>query len=179
MRKHLKNKLDKYVNAFKRDVIEWVVKNQGSNNDNSNHMVMNDMNIANFTKFVNNYESFNDVTATVKKTQTGVGICNARRADGEQCTRRIQCNNGANTQGLKFCGTHYKGVPYGEIENQVVQSVISKKCVYVVNINGIGYYVDDKDNIYKSEDVYRNTNDPQIIATRIKLPSGEYDIKYL
>ena len=43
MRKHLKNKLDKYVNAFKRDVIEWVVKNQGSNNDNSNHMVMNDM----------------------------------------------------------------------------------------------------------------------------------------
>lgn len=179
MRKHLKNKLDKYMNAFKRDVIEWVVKNQGSDNDNSNHIVMNDMNMTNFTQFVNNYESFNDVTVPVKKTQTGVGICNARRADGEQCTRRIQCKNGTNTQGLKFCGTHSKGVPYGEIENQVVQPVFRRSYVYVENINGIGYYVDDKDNIYKSEDVYRNTNDPQIIATRIKLPSGEYDIKYL
>lgn len=179
MRKHLKNKMDKYTNTFKRDVIEWVVKNQGSSNDNSNHMGMNDMNMTNFIKFVNSYEAFNDVTAPVKKTQSGIGICNARRADGEQCTRRIQCKNGTNTQGLKFCGTHSKGVPYGEIENQVVQPVIRRRYVFVENINGIGYYVDDKDNIYKTEDVYHNVNDPQIIGIRTKLPGGEYGIKYL
>lgn len=179
MRKHLKNKMDKYTNTFKRDVIEWVVKNQGSSNDNSNHMGMNDMNMTNFIKFVNSYEAFNDVTAPVKKTQSGIGICNARRADGEQCTRRIQCKNGTNTPGLKFCGTHSKGVPYGEIENQVVQPVIRRRYVFVENINGIGYYVDDKDNIYKTEDVYHNVNDPQIIGIRTKLPSGEYGIKYL
>lgn len=179
MRKHLKNKMDKYTNTFKRDVIEWVVKNQGYSNDNSNHMGMNDMNMTNFIKFVNSYEAFNDVTAPVKKTQSGIGICNARRADGEQCTRRIQCKNGTNTQGLKFCGTHSKGVPYGEIENQVVQPVIRRRHVFVENINGIGYYVDDKDNIYKTEDVYHNVNDPQIIGIKTKLPSGEYGIKYL
>jgi len=178
MRKHLKNKLDKYMNAFKNDIIQWATKPQASLNDSSNCMVMNSIHLSNFTKFVNNYESFNDVTVTAKKTHVGVGICNARRADGEQCTRRIQCNK-LDTKNSKFCGTHYKGIPYGEIENQVVQPVISKQCVYVVHINGIGYYVDDKDNIYKTEDVYNNVNNPAIIAVRTKTEDGEYGIKYL
>ena len=179
MRKHLKNKMDKYMNAFKNDIIQWVTKTQsGTTNEGSNCLGMSDTNLSNFTKFVNNYESFNDVTVTAKKTHVGIGICNARRADGEQCTRRIQCNT-TDTKSSKFCGTHYKGIPYGEIENQVVQSVISKKCVYVVNINGIGYYVDDKDNIYKTEDVYNNVNNPEIIAIRTKSEKGEYGITYL
>ena len=176
MRKHLRNKLDKYMNSFKHNIIEWIEKNQSSTNDSSTYSSINDVNLSNFTTFVNSYESFTDVT-TSKKAPSGVGICNARRADGDQCTRRIQCR--ADTQNSKFCGTHYKGIPYGEIENQVVRPLISKRCVYVVNINGIGYYVDDNDNIYKTEDVYNNINNPEIIAIRTKSEKGEYGIKYL
>ena len=46
--------------------------------------------------------------------------CCAKRANGEQCTRRKKDDN-------DFCGTHIKGIPYGKIDCEVDETQIQLK----------------------------------------------------
>jgi len=81
--------------------------------------------------------------------------CLGKKSDGSQCTRRRK-------DGKELCGTHLKGIPYGKV-NDVVETV-KKITVFAKEIRGIVYYIDEEGNVYDTEDVYQNKNNPKIIA---------------
>lgn len=82
--------------------------------------------------------------------------CKARRANGEQCTRKRKND-------ICYCGTHEKNRPHGEIEDD--NNVEYKKIeVWVEEINGITYYIDKFNNVYKTQDILSNKPDPDIIS---------------
>ena len=83
--------------------------------------------------------------------------CTARRANGEQCTRR-------RTPGGTFCGTHVKGIPHGVVATDGQDVNVCKVTVWVEEVNGINYYVDDAGNVYRHEDILNNSPSPAIIA---------------
>ena len=60
--------------------------------------------------------------------------CCALRANGEQCTRRKKDSE-------KFCGTHIKGIPHGEINQVTQEPTHTKRIVWAQDIKGIIYYI--------------------------------------
>ena len=74
--------------------------------------------------------------------------CKALRANNKQCTRRRKDDD-------KFCGTHIKGTPHGEIENEETKDEVIKKIqVWAEEISGIIYHLDSEGNIYDPQDIY-------------------------
>ena len=81
--------------------------------------------------------------------------CLGKKSDESQCTRRRK-------EGKELCGTHSKGIPYGKVNDNV--EAVKKVIVYPKEIRGIVYFIDDEGNVYDTEDVYQNKNNPKIIA---------------
>ena len=81
--------------------------------------------------------------------------CVGKKSNGEQCTRRKK-------DGCELCGTHIKGTPHGKISDAVEN--VKKITVYAKEIRGIVYYIDDNGNVYNTEDVYENKENPRVIA---------------
>tara|TARA_Y100000996_G_scaffold293942_1_gene232545 strand:+ start:1074 stop:1607 length:534 start_codon:yes stop_codon:yes gene_type:complete len=96
--------------------------------------------------------------------------CLAKRANGEQCTRRKN-----STQ--PFCGTHAKGTPHGVV-TAIGEPIASnnKIEVWVEEIQGICYYIDSNHNVYKHDDVLNNNPNPDIIAKWEMSSDGQYHI---
>lgn len=84
--------------------------------------------------------------------------CTAYRANKEQCTRRRRANE-------KFCGTHAKGTPHGIVNIGEEENPVQKVEVWLQEINGINYYIDDNNNVYDPQDVYQNKINPRRIHT--------------
>lgn len=99
----------------------------------------------------------------VKNSIPEMNRCIAKRANGEQCTRRRK-------QDCELCGTHTKGTPHGILqdENVIVAQSLQKMEVFVEDIKGIVYYIDKYNNVYKTEDILENKENPQIIAKYVK-----------
>lgn len=98
--------------------------------------------------------------------------CNARRANCEQCTRRKKQNS-------EFCGTHSKGTPNGLINvDNNTSSLFHVMEVVAEDIGGIMYYIDKHNNVYKTEDILNEINNPQIIAKWAR-NNGVYEITYI
>ena len=57
--------------------------------------------------------------------------------------------------------------------------VLNKLEVFVQDIQGIHYYIDISNNVYKTEDIINNSKNPTIIAQYIKNHKGEYTIPSL
>jgi hypothetical protein len=95
--------------------------------------------------------------------------CHAKRANGEQCTRRKK-------DGCVCCGTHTKGTPHGmfDILEPAITSI--KVDTWVQDIKGIMYHIDSMGNVYDPENIVANTVNPNIIAKYIKNSNGEYSI---
>lgn len=83
--------------------------------------------------------------------------CIAKRANGEQCTRRKK-------EGEGYCGTHMKGRPHGSV-NETSENVATNKKVevWIQEIKGIIYYVDADNNVYDPEDILLNKINPKVI----------------
>jgi len=98
--------------------------------------------------------------------------CNAKRANGEQCTRRRKDN-------CEFCGTHEKGRPHGLITNDNTNEKKIKKIeVFAKEIMGIVYYLDKFNNVYKTEDILKEIENPTVIA-RYEVNDDKYIIPEL
>ena len=83
----------------------------------------------------------------------------AKRANGEQCTRRKK-------DGSCFCGTHIKGTPHGVVDDSKETNTTGKKVeVWVQEIKGINYYIDAEKNVYLPEDIISNSKRPRVIGT--------------
>ena len=89
--------------------------------------------------------------------------CIAKRATGEQCTRRrkLEC---------EFCGTHSKGTPHGMVSTAKDAATDSNKLVdvFAKEVMGIVYYIDNFYNVYNTEDVMNGIENPKIIAKYVK-----------
>lgn len=92
--------------------------------------------------------------------------CIAKRGDGEQCSRRKK-------KGGDFCGTHSKACPHGvisqdkyKLNNENSSSDIIKKQVevWLEDINGIMYWINDSGTVYHPDDIRNNIENPRVIA---------------
>ena len=150
--KKLNLKAELFFTKFKDDIREKLIKTKFSENDKANDLL----------EFVYEYERlmFNkDDLSKRKRVKNSIPTqnrCNAKRANGEQCTRKRK-------DGCEFCGTHAKGVPYGLSAEECV--VCTKQIdVFATDIMGIVYYIDKFNNVYKTEDILEKKTDPAIIA---------------
>jgi hypothetical protein len=90
--------------------------------------------------------------------------CCAKRASGEQCTRRKK-------EDSEYCGTHLKGTPHGtyEIEEDTESKPKGQKVeVWAQEIQGIIYYIDKTGNVYQVEDIIQSKTNPKVIAKYVK-----------
>ena len=157
MEKRISKKLDEYIETFKNNI--------------KDHIDTTDLNFeqkSNILKFVYDSESFNltkeDFTKRRRSKSTVPQYlrCMAKKSCGNQCTRKKQDKN-------DFCGTHDKNRPYGIIDdNHTNHNSIFKQQIWLEEINGISYYIDDANNIYKTEDIIKNVINPKIIYKYIR-----------
>lgn len=165
MEKKLNKIAENYVTKFKNDIKQKMI-DLDLDKTKINEMLVY---VYDYERLIFSKEDF------VKRKRTKNSIpqmnrCNAKRANGEQCTRRRK-------KDCEFCGTHHKGVPYGlvmvdedtnDIENDKLE-VIAK------DIQGIIYYIDKYNNVYKTEDILEGKENPAIIASYV-LENNEYKI---
>ena len=136
------------------------------------------------TKFVYEYEKLKMTKEDFmkrKRVKNMVPIqqrCLAKRANGEQCTRKKK-------EGCDYCGTHTKGVPCSIMDDNEESGGDKSKLnqqsvnIWVQNIKGIEYFIDGLQNVYKHEDVINNSTNPRIIAKCAKNDAGAFSISFL
>lgn len=155
MDKRLNKKVEQYVTKFKDDLRDKITSTCRENTAIAAELV----------EYVYGYERLllaKDDFSKRKRVKNSIPFtnrCNAKRANGEQCTRRRK-------EGCEFCGTHFKGAPHGLI-GTVVDSDSVKHTLEVnaEDINGIIYYIDKFNNVYKTEDILKGAENPAIIGT--------------
>ena len=165
MERRLNKKFEDYITSFKNDIRDKINTIKFEETDKINEMM----------GYVYDYERLvfkkEDISKRkrVKNTIPETNRCNARRANNEQCTRRKK-------DGCEYCGTHIKGTPHGLItENISSNEIVCKLETHAQEIGGIVYYIDDNTNVYNTEDVMNNKENPTIIAKYV-LRNGTYSI---
>lgn len=170
MEGRLNKKAEKHIQEFKNAIKNWFVEN--------NCNIIGDCNTSEFLKFMFDFDtlSFNKEDFQKRKRIKNTVPCNDRcialRANLEQCTRRKK-------DGLKFCGTHEKGTPCGIIENKTNNELCvpcKKLEIWIQEIKGIYYYIDDFGNIYNHDDIMQNKRSPLVIAKYTKSNDDIYNI---
>lgn len=157
MERRLNKKLEVYISTFKNDIRDKTAE-LGIVPEQANMLL----------QFVYDYERVSvnkDDFAKRKRVKNIVPFfdrCCAKRASGEQCTRRKKTD-------AEYCGTHMKGVPHGMVDNQEDAVATSQKIeVWAEDIQGIIYYIDKNNNVYQAEDIVGNKQNPKIIAKYVK-----------
>jgi hypothetical protein len=165
MEKRLNKKIETYITTFKDAVRGKISEMNFSDNSKVNELI----------EYVYEYERFaliKDDLNKRKRVKNSIPCsnrCSAKRANGEQCTRRRKDN-------CEFCGTHAKGTPNGLMNTtEGATNSLQKLQVVAEEIGGIVYYVDTFNNVYKTEDVMEEKANPEIIAKYV-LENGRYTI---
>ena len=161
MEKRITKKCEEHVSQFKDEIKNWL--------EDNNIEMKGKQDTSHFLQFVYDFGSIKITKEDfakrkrIKNVVPSTDRCCACRANGEQCTRRKQ-------DGLNFCGTHNKGTPHGTIETflDTYEPISCKVEVTIKEIKGIWYYIDEKKNIYKTEDVLSNKINPKIIGTYLE-----------
>ena len=160
MENRITKKVDTLVGQFKDDVKNWLDVNNIEISGNSNK--------SDFLKFIFDHNTIalsqDDFQRRkrVKNDVPSIIRCCAKRANGEQCTRRKKDE-------CEFCGTHSKGTPYGMVDGEQANTSTVKKCeVWVQEIKGIQYFIDDNYNVYNHEDILQNKTTPEVIGNYVK-----------
>lgn len=161
MESKLNAKIQNYTNQFKQELITNINENLSS------QMLI---------QYISDYPTLTfDIQDLQKRKRirNAVPICErciANRINNTQCTRRRQ-------SGYEFCGTHIKGQPYGIIKDKLETNSPVMKQIDIRNeeINGIHYYIDNNNNVYKTEDILSNKTNPTII-TRYTTVNGKITI---
>ena len=179
MEKHINAKIEQYQLKFKTEIKEWIASRkliilgeEQSRNYNSE-----------FMQFIYDYTNINIDETDFKKRKRIKNIvpqcdlCVAKRANGEQCTRRKKTDGKYKNEPTNLCGTHVKGTPHGSITNEVqVKKSNTKVEVWVKDIKGINYYIDAEHNVYNHEDILANKVNPAVIAKWVKVTDDVYSI---
>ena len=165
MEKRLNKLIEKYVTTFKDEIKAKTIDIDFENKQKVNELL----------EFVYDYDR---LTLTkddfvkrkrIKNAIPSLNRCNAKRANGEQCTRRRKDD-------CEYCGTHSKGTPHGLINSDDSLEHSNERIeVFAQDIKGIVYYLDKYNNVYKTEDILSGKENPEIIAKCI-IQNGVYTI---
>ena len=166
MEKRVSAKINEYLDVFKQDIKSWMEENNDIDFKNK----------SDFLKFIYDYNNLTldkDDFSKRKRIKSHVPHylrCMAKRANGEQCTRKKKDDS-------CYCGTHDKNRPHGVVDKDDENDVKLKKMeVRLQDINGILYYIDKFNNIYKTDDIIENKVNPSIIAKYKINDEGNYII---
>lgn len=156
MEKRLNKKIESYISVFKDNIREKATQLGLTKFDNTQ--------VLQLLQYIYDYERLTlqkEDFAKRKRVKNVVPFfdrCCAKRAAGEQCTRKKK-------DGSEYCGTHMKGTPHGIVDLQEdVKTNVQKLEVWVQEIKGIVYHIDKYGNVYSSEDIVLNKLDPKIIG---------------
>jgi hypothetical protein len=157
MERRVNKKIESYITSFK-DSIRDKAGNLGFKNEQTNALL----------QYIYDYERLSLVKDDFMKRKRVKNVvpffdrCCAKRANGEQCTRRKKEECG-------YCGTHMKGTPHGIVDDQEENKPLTQKIeVWAQDIQGIIYYIDKTGNVYQAEDIISNKVNPKIIAKYVK-----------
>jgi hypothetical protein len=158
MEKRINDQVKQYLSKFKDDIRNKIVELSLGETEHINELL----------EFVYEYNRLSfekDDFMKRRRVKNSVPMenrCSAKRANGEQCTRKRRDD-------CEFCGTHYKGTPHGvttqtdaSAEQQSNESITLE--VFAEEIGGIVYYIDKCKNVYKTDDVLQAKMNPTIIA---------------
>ncbi len=181
MENQINKKLEQFQVKFKEGIKEWITTRNISLIDSKN---ANDY-TSDFLKFIYDCNSMKLNGDDLKKRKRIKNIvpqndlCIAKRANGEQCTRRRKTEEEKEgDEPIQFCGTHIKGTPHGviSIDINTLSKASMKIELWVKDIKGINYYIDDNNNVYNPEDILANKANPAIIAKWTKNENNVYSI---
>lgn len=160
MERRLDKKIDCYIRSLKQDICEQIQKDiLLTEEDNGIKQKLINY-IYQYPAFELNKDDFTK-RKRIKSNILSYERCNAKRANGQQCTRRKKTDS-------QLCGTHIKGTPHGIITDIEPTNNIKKIEVISIDIKGIIYYLDNDNNVYDTEDVISNKMNPRIIAKYVK-----------
>tara|TARA_B110000858_G_C17792825_1_gene470838 strand:+ start:1353 stop:1865 length:513 start_codon:yes stop_codon:yes gene_type:complete len=168
MERRLNKRINDYVHTFKTELATHVKQVNGFDNNPELQSVLNY--VYNYDKFELHKDDFMK-RKRVKNMVPTYERCCAKRANGEQCTRRKKDE-------FQYCGTHSKGTPHGIISDKEPINTTTKIEVSAIDIKGIVYYLDQNGNVYDTEDIISNQKNPRIIAKYEKI-GEEYSIPEL
>jgi len=183
MERRLNQRIEDYLIEFKNQIagrIQTIVQGMEETGQ-ANSSMMNDVKTKcnSLAAFVYNYEKIKvgkDDFMKRKRVKSIVPIydrCCAKRASGEQCTRRKK-------EGESYCGTHIKGTPHSVMEENVAEPSTPKNVkvdIWAQDIKGIIYYIDKVGNVYDTEDIMKIDKYPKrIIAKYAQDAKGNYSI---
>jgi len=158
MEKRLNKKVETYITTFKDSIRDKAIQLGLENDIKTTNLLQH---IFDYDRLSFGKEDFQKR----KRVKNHVPIydrCCAKRATGEQCTRRRK-------DGCEYCGTHTKGTPHGIMETaDEPKSNTHKIEVWAQDILGIVYYIDKFNNVYDTADIIKNQVNPKIIAKYIK-----------
>ena len=186
MERRLNKKVEEYLIQFKNEIAKRL-QNMADGLEHANLQVGTLPSICEETKFkcnslagfVYNYEKLRltkDDFMKRKRIKSVVPIydrCCAKRANGEQCTRRKK-------EGETYCGTHIKGTPHSimdEVVGEMPTTKTVKVDIWAQDIKGIIYYIDKAGNVYDTEDIMKIDKYPKrVIAKYMHDEAGNYTI---
>lgn len=90
--------------------------------------------------------------------------CLANKSCNERCTRRRK-------EGSEYCGIHHKHITTEE------QDTVKKIDVIAKEMEGIVYYVDEFQNVYRTEDILNEKENPRVVAKYEQLAGCRYVIR--
>lgn len=154
MEKRLNSKVDHYIQTLKNDLHNKILTNNCQDRQQLSELVQY---LFEYPKLNLEKEDFVK-RKRVKNSIPEVNRCIAKRANGEQCTRRRK-------EECEYCGTHSKGTPHGTIQNEDEAPAQNQTMeVFAEEIKGIVYYLDKYNNVYNTEDIMKNRENPCIIG---------------
>ena len=184
MERRLNQRIDEYLIEFKNQIagrIQTMVQGIEDSASGRDASIMCDVKTKcnSLAAFVYNYDKIKvgkDDFMKRKRVKSVVPIydrCCAKRASGEQCTRRKK-------EGESYCGTHIKGTPHSVMEENVIEVSTPKNVkvdIWAQDIRGIIYYIDKTGNVYDTEDIMKIDKYPKrVIAKYVHDGKGNYSI---
>jgi hypothetical protein len=160
MEKRINKKFENYISDFKDKVKEKA----------SDLGLSTDPNLCQLVQYIYDYERFALTKEDFMKRKRVKNVvhlsdrCCAKRASGEQCTRRRKDTT------TEYCGTHLKGTPHGICDlNEDSKPKGQSIEVWAQDIQGIVYYIDKFNNVYQAEDILFGKVNAKIIAKYVKV----------
>lgn len=160
MERRINKKIENYISDFKDNIKEQASELGLTTNSNLSQLV----------QYIYDYERLSLTKEDFMKRKRVKNVvhlsdrCCAKRASGEQCTRRRKDTT------TEYCGTHLKGTPHGICDlEEDVKPKGHKIEVWAQDIQGIVYYIDKNNNVYQAEDIMYGKVNPKIIAKYVKV----------
>jgi hypothetical protein len=160
MERRINKRIENYISEFK-DKVKEKATYLGLSTDS---------NLSQIVQYIYDYERLSLTKEDFMKRKRVKNVvhlsdrCCAKRANGEQCTRRRKDTT------TEFCGTHLKGTPHGICDIEEDSKPQGQKIeVWLQDIQGIVYYIDKSFNVYQPEDIMSGKVNPKIIAKYIKV----------